>query len=562
MKLKKKVTEEKNVEKIVVLNSGGFDSVCLSHEIDFENPDAHITDLFFDWGQLCLKSEEKCSKNCAEKLNHKWEKICIPKFSWSDSVLTGGDNESQYVPLRNLVFISYALSYAKAIGATKIFCAFINPLDEYYEDTSPLFVDKVNSLAETFGIKVEAPFVTYTKDVLLKSLARNFGITIDEIHSCNFGDEPCNNCTDCESINTIFEDIDLHLADDILIDNQFEPTKEFVEVIKNTKVKTAKVYVNNSCQFNCTHCFIGKTELVSKPLSDVEWEKLFKSMKEYGIIHIDFFGKEPLYDDSVFKKIEVCQKLGITVSLITNGVNVSKYINQLEKYKPVVAMSVESLGNTEYRTTGKYILDSLKLLISKNIPVSVSIDLSRANIGDLPNIMKKLAKIGVNDYYIKPIRPFGASEEKLMKEMLSSKEILSAVDTVIDVTSKLGVNSTMSFAMMDLYRMYKECPEKFNDVLGYAIQNRLDVVDGVKFEFELFCHRYSSNISITPDGYVLGCASEYCTNYAKMPNIRNKSLAECIEEGKNSLKESSFSNLGCYFCKKYCIKNEKIFKIG
>lgn len=51
MKLKKKVTEEKNVEKIVVLNSGGFDSVCLSHEIDFENPDAHITDLFFDWGR-------------------------------------------------------------------------------------------------------------------------------------------------------------------------------------------------------------------------------------------------------------------------------------------------------------------------------------------------------------------------------------------------------------------------------------------------------------------------------------------------------------------------------
>ena len=150
-----------------------------------------------------------------------------------------------------------------------------------------MFVDKVNSLAETFGIKVDAPFVTYTKDVLLKSLARNFGITRDEIHSCNFGDEPCNNCTDCESINTIFEDIDLHLADDILIDNQFEPTKEFVAVIKNTKVKTAKVYVNNSCQFNCTHCFIGKTELVSKPLSDVEWEKLFKSMKEYGIIHVD-----------------------------------------------------------------------------------------------------------------------------------------------------------------------------------------------------------------------------------------------------------------------------------
>ena len=562
MKLKSKAVK-KDVDKVVVLNSGGFDSVVLAHEVSFLNPDALIYDLFFNYGQLNYESEKRCSNKCASKLNHKWKEIILPPFSWSDSVLSGGSNESQYIPLRNLVFISYALSFAQSIGANKVYCAFIDPQGAYYDDTSPIFLEKINVLSDTFGIKVEAPFIQYTKDGLLKSLVRAYGITKDDVHSCNFGNEPCGECTDCKAINSIFADVDYHLADDILIDNRFNITESFVSTIKDSKVTSAKVYINNNCQFNCTHCFIGKSSLVSTPLTIEEWFRVFEEMKDAGITSVDFFGKEPLYDTTFYVLAKKCKELGMSVSLITNGFNVSSYIDMLSEIKPQVTMSVENFDKKPaHRTKGDFILKNFKLLISKGIPVSASIDLSKSNVVDIPNIIKKLHRIGVKTIYIKPIRPFGDSEEILTKELLPSASILNVVEEVSKLASKMDIDVNMSFAMMDLHRMYRDCPDKFNEILGYAIQNRLDVVDGVRFEFELFCHRFMSNISVTPDGYVLGCASEYCTDYSRCSSVRELTISECITIGKESLNEKSYHNLGCYFCRKYRKNNSKVFEVG
>ena len=561
--MKRNLRVVKKTEKIVVLNSGGFDSVVLSHEVGFNNPNATIYSLFFNYGQLNCDSERTCSKKCADKLKHKWKEIVLPPFDWSDSVLSGGFNDSQYIPLRNLVFISYALSFARSIDAKSVYCAFINPLDEYFEDTSPMFLEKVNVLSDSFGIKVEAPFITYTKDELLKSLARAYGITRNDVYSCNYGNKPCGKCSDCESVDSIFSDIENHLADDILIDNRFSVNSDMVKAIRETKITSAKVYINNDCQFNCTHCFIGKSSIVSEPLSLEEWFDLFTQMKECGIKSVDFFGKEPLYNSSFYPMIKKCKELGMCVSLITNGVNIPTYIDQLEELKPEVTISVESFDKSpEHRTAGSFILKNLKLLVSKGIPVSVSIDLSKSNAGEIVNIIKKIHKVGVNLFYIKPIRPFGDNELSLMKELIPTDTVLNLVNDIIELSYKLNISVTMAFSTMDLYRMYRDNPTEFNKNLGYAIQNRLDIVDGVKFEFELYCHRYMNSVAITPDGFVLGCASEYCTDYSNYMSIRDHTLKECISSGKDSLSEENYLNLGCYFCKKYRKKQSKIFDVG
>ena len=566
MKLRKSKSKSVNAEKIVVLNSGGFDSVILAHEVAFQNPDSEIINLFFDYGQLSCEAERKCAFKCAEKLNQMVYEITLPNFDWGDSVLTGGDNPSQYIPLRNLIFLSYALSYAQGIGATKVYCAFTNPLDEYYQDTSPIFVEKMNELSALFNIKIEAPFIHETKGYILKSLARQYGIYPEDVHSCNYGNEPCGKCPDCLALEEIFKEVQNKEPEDILIDNKFEVSEEMIESIKKQKITTAKVYINNSCQFSCSHCFIGNKQLYQDPLSKEEWINLFKAMKKYGITHVDFFGKEPLYDESIFSYIEECQRLGITFSLITNGVNVKKYINQLSTFKPTMAISVEKLEqDTNYRNSGNFVADAIKLLVKNKIPTNVSIDLSYSNLDELIPLIKKLSKMGVNNIYIKPLRPFGSSEDELMESMLESEDILKAVHDVsaLCMNNYKGSPITFSFSAMDLSRMYEDCPDEFNEILGYAIQNRLNEVDGVFFEFELFCHRFMNSISITPDGYVLGCASEYCTNYQHRYNsVRHGSLEDCIQKYKQSLNFKDYSTVGCYFCKQYKKIGKKIFEIG
>lgn len=547
------------MSKIVVLNSGGFDSVVLAHHVDFNNQDSEIHNLFFNYGQLNVESERKHSIKCAEKLGFIFREMTLPKFDWSNSVLSGGSDESQYIPMRNLIFLSYALSYAESIGASEVYCAFIDPECEYYNDTSPLFLEKVNELSNTFGISVKAPFIHSYKGSLLKSLARKYAIYREDVHSCNYGEEPCGKCSDCEALDEIFDSMADSVPDDILIDNNFNITEDFIESVKQCKVTTAKLYINNTCQFSCSHCFIGKHKLFEAPLSIEEWCNVLEQLAEYGITHIDFFGKEPLFNDKVFTLLEKCKSLGLTYSLITNGVNVMKYIDLLEYYKPTMALSVESLYNTKHRDTGKFILQTIKLLLSRNIKVSVSIDLTKYNFKHIIPMIKTLYGIGVEDFYIKPVRPFGNSEQYLKDEIISSENLFKFIAKLRKFNSELDINITLSLAMMDLERLYNHSEEEFNKHFGLFFEYRYDYIDGIILDLELYCYRFKNVISITPEGFLLGCASEYCTDYSHYKNVKENTVEECINSGKESLNFNSYSCVGCYFCEEYK-KEGKIFQ--
>lgn len=567
MKLKvaknKDNTKEQIKDRIVILNSGGFDSVVLAHEVNYLNPDSEIHNIFFDCGQLCVKEERRCSKSCAEKLGFIYKEITLPEFNWSNSILNGGGNSSQYIPSRNLVFMSYAISYAESIGASRIFLALVqSPDGVYYNDTTAKFVEDLNRISNDVGIKIEAPFLTQSKEGLLKSLARNYGIMRNDVHSCNFSDETCGECPDCKTLKRIFDDIERLIPDDILIDNEFSIVSDVIEGIKQCKVKTLKVYLNNSCQFSCKHCFIGNKELVSEPLSVDEWKDVIRQAHDMGIERIDFFGKEPLFDSTVFDLIEECNKYDIESSLITNGVNVKKYIKELSKYKPSVTISVENLKTTKLRNKGDFILDTLKLLVDNGIQTSVSIDLSTSNYKDLKKIVQKIISVGVANFYVKPVRPFGEHEDYLMSTLISSSDILDSIDVLSDIQMKTGVSITMSLSQGDLYRMYNDCKERFLDnAVGYCIMNRLDECDGIIFETELYCHRFKDSVAITPDGFVLGCASEYCSDYSSCEDLREMTLKECIDIGKDSLGmiNPQFSCVGCYLSNNYKEKGVKIF---
>lgn len=548
------------MSKIVVLNSGGFDSIVLAHDVWYRSPDSEIHNLFFNYGQLNVESERKHSKKCAEKLEFIYKEVTLPTFNWSNSVLNGGSDESQYIPMRNLIFLSYALSYAEAIGADKIFCAFIDPECEYYKDTSPLFLSQVNEISNTLGIEVLAPFIKSYKGGLLKSLARKYGIYKEDVHSCNFGEEPCGECEDCKALDEIFDSIENSIPEDIFIDNNFTVTEDFIESIKNSKVSVAKLYINNSCQFSCSHCFIGKKSLSGAPLSIEEWCEVIEQLSNYGITKIDFFGKEPLFNDKIFILLEKCKSLGLEYSLITNGVNVAKYIDLLSHYKPTMALSVESLDDTNYRNTGEFILKTIELLVSRGIKVSTSIDLTRHNFTKVIPMIRRLYIRGVREFYIKPIRPFGEAEHSLMSDIISSEDLFDFIHKLREFNSKARMNIILSLAMMDLERLYQCDKAKFNYHFGLAFENRHNYVDGILLDLEIFCNRFRNIVAITPEGYVLGCASEYCTDYKHFENLRDKTIEECVNIGRDSLNFDSYKSIGCYFCKEYIKNNVKIFQ--
>lgn len=204
------------IKKLVLLNSGGFDSTVLASRVRDLYDTAEIINLFFNYGQPNLAEERRCSMKTAEDLDFEFREVEIPKFNWTSHKFYDRTVETaeQYVEYRNLVFLSYATSIAEAEGAERIFMALFY-LPEAFKDCSLDFIENYNYLIAPSGIKVITPFAYLAKEDLHKMAVR-YGIYPDNkvFFSCNspikseLTDEcyPCGKCEDCIALKEMFGD--------------------------------------------------------------------------------------------------------------------------------------------------------------------------------------------------------------------------------------------------------------------------------------------------------------------------------------------------------------------
>lgn len=128
------------MSKIVVLNSGGFDSIVLMNYLKTIQGENEIYSLHFLYGARNEEEQLRCVNKVCEKLGAHNKVITLPKFEWTNSSFYEKDYDikGQYLEYRNLIFLSYAISYAESIGAEKIYLATLTP--QGYTDTSNLFL--------------------------------------------------------------------------------------------------------------------------------------------------------------------------------------------------------------------------------------------------------------------------------------------------------------------------------------------------------------------------------------------------------------------------------------
>lgn len=191
------------MKKIVILNSGGFDSICLIYHLVntkceslIEDEDVEIHSLHFSYGEKNEYNQTKCVEKVCKKFGLIDKRIILPNFNWTRSNFYDINNkENTYLEYRNLIFLSFAISYAESIGAEEIYMAL---LMQTYKDCSPLFITNMNYLIEESGITIKTPFIEHHKE-FLRYIATYYSIEKDEYFSCdnpNHG-KPCGICKDC-----------------------------------------------------------------------------------------------------------------------------------------------------------------------------------------------------------------------------------------------------------------------------------------------------------------------------------------------------------------------------
>jgi len=206
-------------KRAVVLVSGGLDSATVLYLAKSKGYQCFC--LIFDYGQK-HRREIRAAKHIASLTGCAYQvlKISLP---WKGSSLLAKGKEipscivklnarrvkqnipSTYVPGRNIIFLSFALSYAEVIKAGTIFIG-VNALDySGYPDCRPAFMRAFSKVAACgtkagslkSGISICAPLIKKNKSEIIKlgvSLKVPFGLS----WSCYRGGRaPCGACESC-----------------------------------------------------------------------------------------------------------------------------------------------------------------------------------------------------------------------------------------------------------------------------------------------------------------------------------------------------------------------------
>ncbi|PYG90347.1 7-cyano-7-deazaguanine synthase [Ruminiclostridium sufflavum DSM 19573] len=211
--------------KAVVLLSGGLDSATALYLAKAEGYEVYA--LSFEYGQR-HKKEISCAEKLAQKAGVKEHIVVNTNMdAWGGSALTDssiavpeadldtGLIPATYVPARNMIFLSYAASYAEAKGAQNIFIGVSEVDYSGYVDCRKEFIDAMENAVNMgtvcsveYGkrIKIHAPFISMKKAEEIK-LGISLGVDYSSTWTCYNGEErACGVCDSCRLRLRAFEE--------------------------------------------------------------------------------------------------------------------------------------------------------------------------------------------------------------------------------------------------------------------------------------------------------------------------------------------------------------------
>jgi len=193
-------------KQAVVLLSGGLDSAVALYYAKAKGYKCLC--LIFDYGQRHKKEILRAQKIAkAAKCPYKVLKITFP---WKGSALLdkkikipekiSAGVPVTYVPGRNIIFLSFAISLAETIKARAVFIGAHSQDYSGYPDCRPEFLRAFSRMAKagTLGkYEILAPLLRKNKSQIIR-LGKKLGVPFELTWSCYSGGKiPCGKCDSC-----------------------------------------------------------------------------------------------------------------------------------------------------------------------------------------------------------------------------------------------------------------------------------------------------------------------------------------------------------------------------
>lgn len=204
--------------KAVVLLSGGLDSTTVLYLAKSEGYDCYA--LSFDYQQRHRRELAAARAIATSAAVAAHQIVSFDLTLWGGSALTDrridlpqhrdltAMSESipiTYVPARNTIFLSFALAYAEAIAANRVYIG-VNALDySGYPDCRPDYIEAMRAVfrlgtkqgREGEPIEIVTPLIDLKKTEIIQ-LGERLGVPWAKTWSCYAaGATPCGHCDSC-----------------------------------------------------------------------------------------------------------------------------------------------------------------------------------------------------------------------------------------------------------------------------------------------------------------------------------------------------------------------------
>jgi 7-cyano-7-deazaguanine synthase len=216
--------------KAVILLSGGLDSSTVLYQAQADGCDCYA--ISFDYQQRHRKELEaaKAIASSAGAIEH--QVVNFDLRLWGGSALTdtklelpsdrsiaqmSQDIPVTYVPARNTIFLSFALAYAEAMNAQRVYIG-VNALDySGYPDCRPDYIQAMQEVyrlgtkqgREGDPIAIVTPLIELKKTEIIE-LGNRLGVPWQNTWSCYAGgDKACGVCDSCKLRLAAFAELGL-----------------------------------------------------------------------------------------------------------------------------------------------------------------------------------------------------------------------------------------------------------------------------------------------------------------------------------------------------------------
>ncbi len=193
------------------------------------------------------------------------------------------------------------------------------------------------------------------------------------------------------------------------------------------------------CNLNCMHCGSAAGKARSDELTTDEALQLCDDLKGIGCQGVAMMGGEPLLRKDWPSIAERVRKVGMDLSIITNGYKITetKFQRILDVNPELVTVSIDG-GHAAVHDkirgvpgAFKQVVSTLRRFVESGLPTGVITTVHKMNLGELPSIRKLLLGTGVA-WQIQMATPYG----RLTYDHVLSKEEYYSLALFIAATRK------------------------------------------------------------------------------------------------------------------------------